>query len=418
MPSLGCVADDFTGASDAASFLAKGGMPVLLTNGVPEQEPRDTEAVVIALKSRTQETRAAVSDSLAAVKWLKARGAKQIYIKYCSTFDSTPKGNIGPIADAAMEYLGARYTVLCPGLPANGRTVTEGRLYVNGVPLDESHMKNHPLTPMWDSRIAELMRPQSRYGCMELHKEDMALPDAEIYAKIEKFGEGREHFYVIPDHEDDDDGRRIAELFGGLALLTGGSGILEPLAKRAAKDGFSAPPYTQGTEGRAILLAGSCSKATLAQIKYFIDNGGRAFKVNPAAMLRGDSDAGKIWRFAEEGGEAPTLIYSSDTSDKVKEAQTFGQEAVASLLENTMAELAKRALDAGYKRIIVAGGETSGAVTRGLGFSAFHIGRSVAPGVPVMTPYGTPDVRLVLKSGNFGQEDFFERALKMTGKED
>ena len=418
MPSLGCVADDFTGASDAASFLAKGGMPVLLTNGVPEQEPRETEAVVIALKSRTQETRAAVADSLAALKWLEARGAKQFYIKYCSTFDSTPKGNIGPIADAAMEYLGARFTVLCPGLPANGRTVTDGRLYVNGVPLDESHMKNHPLTPMWDSRIAELMRPQSKYECLELHKEDMALSDGEIYAKIEKFAEGREHFYVIPAHETEDDGERIAELFGGLTLLTGGSGILEPLAKRRSRDGHYAPSHIHGTEGRAILLAGSCSKATLAQIKYFIDNGGRAYKVNPVAMLRGEDDIENIWRFAAEDEETPTLIYSSDTSDNVKEAQAFGQEAVASLLENTMAELAKRALEAGYKRIIVAGGETSGAVTRGLGFSAFHIGRSVAPGVPVMTPYGVPDVRLVLKSGNFGQEDFFERALKMTGKEE
>lgn len=418
MPTLGCVADDFTGASDAASFLAKGGMSVLLTNGVPEHEPRETEAVVIALKSRTQEKEAAVSDSLAALKWLEARGAKQFYIKYCSTFDSTPQGNIGPIADAAMEYLGARYTVLCPGLPANGRTVSQGRLYVNGVPLDESHMKNHPLTPMWDSRIAELMRPQSRYGCMELHKDELSLPDAEIYEKIKKFGEGREHFYVIPDHETDEDGERIAWLFGGLALLTGGSGILEPLAKIASRDGHYAPSHVHGTDGRAILLAGSCSKATLGQIKHFIENGGRSYKVDPVAMLEGRDNIENIWKFAAAEPDVPTLIYSSDTSDNVKEAQTFGQEAVASLLENTMAELAKRALNAGYRRIIVAGGETSGAVTRGLGFSAFHIGRSVAPGVPVMTPYGVPDVRLVLKSGNFGQEDFFERALRMTGKEE
>ncbi len=418
MPSLGCVADDFTGASDAASFLAKGGMSVLLTNGVPEQEPRETEAVVIALKSRTQQKDAAADDSLSAVKWLEARGAKQFYIKYCSTFDSTPEGNIGPTADAVMEYIGARYTVLCPGLPANGRTVSHGRLYVNGVPLDESHMKRHPLTPMWDSRIAELMRPQSKYCCMELHKEDMERPDAWVYEKIEAFGEGREHFYVIPDHETDEDGERIAALFGRLRLLTGGSGILEPFAKIASKDRSYVRPHTAGTDGRAILLAGSCSQATLGQIKYFVKNGGRSYKVDPIAMLRGEENIENIWRFAEERNEIPTLIYSSDTSDNVKEAQTFGQETVASMLEETMAEIAKRALANGFKRIIVGGGAASGAVTSGLGISAFHIGRSVAPGVPVMTPYGVQDVRLVLKSGNFGQEDFFARALRMTGKED
>lgn len=417
MPSLGCVADDFTGASDAASFIAEGGMSALLTNGVPKEEPQESEAVVIALKSRTQQTEAAVEDSLAALKWLRGHGAARFYIKYCSTFDSTPRGNIGPVVDAAMEYLGARFTVLCPGLPANGRTVSRGRLYVNGVPLDESHMKNHPLTPMWDSRISELMRPQSRYGCMELHKDELFLPDCEIFGKIEEFGKGREHFYVIPDHETDGDGERIARLFGGLSLLSGGSGILEPLAGMTAKHGGGRQSPSGGVASRAILLAGSCSKATLGQIKDFIGKGGRSYKIEPTAMLRGEESAENIWRFAQEEPDTPTLIYSSDTSDNVKEAQSYGREAVASMLEKTMAELAERALCAGFKRIISAGGETSGAITRALGFSAFRIGKSVAPGVPVMTPDGAPDVRLVLKSGNFGQEDFFTRALEMTGKE-
>lgn len=173
---LGCIADDFTGASDAASFLVKGGMQTLLLNGIPENidmvEIARADAVVIALKTRTQETVSAVNDSLNAIKWLEKNGARHFYVKYCSTFDSTPSGNIGPICDKAMEYLGVQYTLLCPALPVNGRIVKDGILYVNGVPLAESHMKNHPLTPMHESDIALLMQPQSKYISHKL------LPDA------------------------------------------------------------------------------------------------------------------------------------------------------------------------------------------------------------------------------------------------
>lgn len=420
MPFFGCVADDFTGASDAASFLVKGGMTVQLFNGIPAGESRveeDVQAVVIALKSRTQVTAEAVEDTMKALRWMRERGVQQYYLKYCSTFDSTPQGNIGPVADAAMELLGVNHTILCPALPVNGRVVRHGDLYVNGVPLQESPMKYHPLTPMWDCKIANLMKCQSRYACVELWGEELDRPDDEIKALLaEKAAESR-RYYVIPDYRDMSDGERIVELFGDLSLLTGGSGILEPLARRWCGRKSAGKPLEIRSSGAAILLAGSCSRATLGQIRCFQDAGGPSYKIDPLAMLRGDEAAEDAWRFVEEHRGRAVLVYSSDTAENVKEAQQFGQARIARMLEQTMAELAERAVKSGISRVIVAGGETSGAVTKKLGYSSYRIGDSVAPGVPVMIPTENPDIRLVLKSGNFGQEDFFEKVLKMTDME-
>lgn len=436
MPVFGCVADDFTGAGDAASFLVKGGMSVQLFNGIPQEESRiggGVQAVVIALKSRTQKREDAVADTIAALRWLKEKGVQQFYLKYCSTFDSTPEGNIGPIADAAMEFLQVPCTVLCPALPVNGRVVKHGELYVNGVPLQESPMKHHPLTPMWDCRIARLMEPQSKYPCVELWKEQMeelahqkhrAQGDSAVWdtlrSGLPKQDASKQdapespHCYIIPDYQDEQDGSRIVELFGGLTLLTGGSGILEALAERwsGQQEPQNVPDVRTG--GQAILLAGSCSKATLGQIAHFKAHGGLSYKLDPAAMLAGSETVEDAWRFVKENWGSPVLVYSSDTAQNVKAVQQFGQERIAAMLEQAAAQLAQRAVAHGARRVIVAGGETSGAVTKRLGFSSYRIGASAAPGVPVMIPMETPDIRLVLKSGNFGQEDFFMRVLRMT----
>lgn len=412
MAVLGCIADDFTGASDAASFLVKGGMSVRLCSGVPKNENHETieeQAVVIALKSRTQKREEAVADSLKAARFLLEQGVKQIYFKYCSTFDSTPEGNIGPVADHLMELLKAPYTLLCPALPVNGRTVEDGRLMVNGVPLDKSPMRNHPLTPMWDSRIAELMRPQSSYPCIVLKRGELEgfSPEA-----------GSRPFYLIPDYKESQDGERIAEKFASLPLFTGGSGLLEPLARGwARKLGHSDLIPESGVSGRALLLAGSCSKATLGQIAWYKNQGHPCFKLYPEAMIKGSQKLEDVWEKAKtcmSQGQTP-LVYSSDTPERVKEYQQLGKEKVAQVLEQAAAELAAWAVADGCTRIICAGGETSGAVTCRLGFESYQIGESVAPGVPVMIPSGQPHIRLVLKSGNFGQEDFFGRALMITG---
>lgn len=416
MAVLGCIADDFTGASDAASFLVKGGMSVRLYNGIPEGttiSADSAQAIVIALKSRTQETESAVKDSLKAAKFLLDAGVRQIYFKYCSTFDSTSKGNIGPVADALLELTKSPCTVLCPALPVNGRTVEHGRLLVNGIPLHESHMKNHPLTPMWDCRIDKLMEPQSRYDCICLE------PD-----QLEHFSE-KEHkeqpFYIIPDYKTSGDGERIARKFSHLPLLTGGSGLLEPLAKIwAEKLSEQGSIPASPTEGKALLLAGSCSKATLGQIAWYKHHGHPAYKLDPKAMLEGTQTVEDAWNFISEYADSTetVLVYSSDTPEKVREFQKMGADTVANMLESATAELAVRAVKAGYTRIISAGGETSGAVTKGLGFSSYWMGESVAPGVPIMVPAEHPDIRLILKSGNFGQEDFFGRALSMTASDD
>lgn len=415
---LGCIADDFTGASDAASFLVKGGLRTILFNGVPEEtEITETcQAIVIALKTRTQETSAAVEETLAAARWLTGQGAKQLYIKYCSTFDSTPQGNIGPIMDALLEEYQTPYSILCPALPVNGRVVRQGHLYVNGVPLHESPMKDHPLTPMWASSIAELMKPQSKYGCTHVMKQELSLPQASIQKQMEAYGKDHAHFYVIPDYEEDQDADTIVRLFGSLPILSGGSGLLEALARSYTDSGCDNEPVQTGVSGPALLLAGSCSEMTRSQIACAQVHGIPSLKICPLALLSGEQTQEDLWAFLSQHTDTPVLLYSSDTPDNVKKTQQSGQQQIAELLEQTMAKLAKQAADTGYRRIIVAGGETSGAVTRALNFHSYLIAESVAPGVPVMIPQNNQKIRLVLKSGNFGQEDFFLRALELTGE--
>lgn len=416
--SFGCIADDFTGASDVASFLVNGGMDTVLYNGIPNEnlEIGDSKAVVIALKTRTQEKKSAIEDTLEAVKWMKNQGVKQLYIKYCSTFDSTKDGNIGPILDQILEEYNLKYTILCPSIPVNGRIVKDGHLYVNGVLLHESHMRNHPLTPMWDSDIQILMESQSKYKCLKLSSEQMKMSKSEILSIVEEFGKVNDHFYVIPDYVDENDAKKIVDVFGDLQLLSGGSGLMTSLASKYSEESKEVNKLSIETEGKGILLAGSCSRATLEQIEYFKNSGGKSVQIDPLKLLNKEQTIDDIWEFIKLNKDEEILIYSSDKSDKVKKIQEIGKDKIASLLESTMAKIAKLSVEEGYTRIIVAGGETSGAVTKNLEFESYIIGESIAPGVPVMIPCKNKDLRLVLKSGNFGQEDFFIRALNMTRK--
>lgn len=438
---LGVVADDFTGASDAASFMVQGGLDTVLFNGVPEGRPEDmaesgARAVVIALKTRTVEREEAVRESMEAFRWLREAGARHLYFKYCSTFDSTERGNIGPVADAVMEAFQIPYTLLCPSLPVNGRTVREGRLYVNGVPLDESHMRNHPLTPMWDCRIGELMRGQSQYPCVVLSGDGRidgvpgggrvdgapagpgpeALREAE--KRLERLAARTGHLYAVPDYETDGQGGEIARAFGHLPFLTGGSGLAGALSRVYAEEkgknvNNEAASLRDRTAGRAILLAGSCSAMTLKQVSAYLESGGPGLRLIPEKILAGGQTADTVWEQIKAAGRAP-LVYSSAAPGDVAKSQQLGRERVAEAIEALLAGLARRAAREGRTRIISAGGETSGAVTKALGCQGYRIGGSVAPGVPVMTPLDRPELRLILKSGNFGGEDFFARALEMT----
>jgi uncharacterized protein YgbK (DUF1537 family) len=413
---LGCVADDFTGASDAASFLVNQGIPTLLYNGIPKDVEglKNCAAVVIALKTRSAPVIKSVQDTRDAFQFLVNHDTQHLYIKYCSTFDSTPQGNIGPNIDAMLEDLNLPYTLLCPSLPVNKRIVRGGILYVDGIPLSEGHMRHHPLNPMWDSSISKLMEPQGKYPCMVLDADVLKVPDDAVYKKVEEFTHIHPHCYLIPDYEDEKQGRRVAELFGNLRLLTGGSGLLAHLADQYKMNNDIRETFTleSKTSGRSILLAGSCSKATREQVRLYRDRGGKVLEVSPVRLLAGTQTTDEIWRFIQANDDP--LLYSPGAFSEEKKETEIDPDAASARLEQVMAEIGRRAFDNGYTRIIVAGGETSGAVMLALGFDSFFIGPSVAPGVPVMIPVNHPNIRLILKSGNFGQPDFFERALNQT----
>lgn len=414
---LGCIGDDFTGSSDAASFLVNAGMKTVLLNGIQQELPDiSCDAIVVALKTRSMEKSAAVKQSLAVLEWLEQKGARHFYIKYCSTFDSTKEGNIGPIIDAALKRYREPYTVLCPALPVNKRIVKDGALWVDGILLADGPMRHHPLNPMWASDLAELMKPQGKYPSLKIpHSmlEEKTIEEIQDY--IADFAKSTDHFYVIPDYMNEDHAQKIAHLFAGLKIMTGGSGILSALGATYRDHPVQpAEALSGGVTGRGIILAGSCSTATLEQIEAFRQSGGVSFKINPLDLLNGQVSLEDIWAFVAEHAADDVLVYSSETPDAIRRNQQYGREKMAKLLEDTLAALGKRACGEGFKRIIVAGGETSGAVTLALGFHAFLIGESIAPGVPMMMPLQRQDMRIVLKSGNFGEREFFRNALNKT----
>lgn len=455
---FGCIADDFTGASDAASFLQKGGMRVVLVNGVPREPGKGglaeaVDGVVIALKSRALPPGEAVDQTLVAARWLREAGAEQIYVKYCSTFDSTEKGNIGPVCDRLLEWTGQRFTLLCPSLPANGRTVKNGILYVNGTPLAESPMSRHPVNPMKKSRIRDLMEGQSRYPCYETGAGCGGVAEGEL----------PEHYYLVPDYETQKDGQAIARRFGDLGLLTGGSGLCEALAeyhveKRGGRGrqgkqedgnrerqevsrgwqenqevsrGWPEDGTAMGREQKKLLiLAGSCSAATRRQIEAWKQAGGSCLRINPRQLLEDFSvlEQAKerirkmegellVYSAPAAGGEAGEESRENRAENQAEkrpagraENREAGQGELSAVLDRAFSGLALYGRSCGCKRLVVAGGETSGAVTRALGYQAFYVRDSIAPGVPVLVPAEDRSMALVLKSGNFGGERFFEDA--------
>lgn len=416
---LGCIGDDFTGSSDAASFLAKEGIKTLLFNGIPKdnEELEDCAAIVIALKTRNVAPSKASKDTLQAMKWLEKQGIEQYYIKYCSTFDSTPKGNIGPDIDAALENYNIPYTVLCPSLPVNKRVVKNGILIVDGKPIAEGHMAHHPLNPIWASEISALMRDQGKYECLVLNEQIMNEKKEEILSVVNNFAKNHKHFYVIPEYATDEQGKKIVDVFGDLKLLTGGSGLLEFLADKYTQlyDCVEGDHEPTSVKGKGIALSGSCSTATCAQCNKY-SSGKPSIAIYPEKLLTGEQSAEKVWNVVKKYPEQEFLIYSAGATDpKSRQYSTKEREMEASnVLETTMAQIARYAYNDGYTRIICAGGETSGAIALELGFDAFIIGQSIAPGVPVLTPLHNKNIRVVMKSGNFGQDDFFDRAFNIT----
>jgi 3-dehydrotetronate 4-kinase len=406
---LGAIGDDFTGSSDLANTLTKQGMRTAQFVGVPDAPADPTvEAGVVALKSRSIPAAEAVRKSLAALDWLRAQGCRQFLFKYCSTFDSTDAGNIGPVAEALAEALDARQVIVCPAFPATGRTIAHGHLFVGDRLLSESGMENHPLTPMTDPDIRRVMARQSKGAVGHVGYATVAKgADAIRAAMAVESDAGRD--LIVMDALSDEDLMRIGAAADGLPLLTGGSGVAIGLPANFRAKGLieDAGMAWRGEAGRAAAVCGSCSAMTRKQVAWHAARH-PTFEIDADAAMAGKLAARDVrdWCLAQEG---TPLVYSSADPERVRAVQArHGRDAVAGRLEGLFAELARLLVAGGVTRLISAGGETSGAVVEGLGLSALRIGPEIDPGVPAMR--AGEDLVIALKSGNFGSEDFFEKA--------
>lgn len=414
---LGCIADDFTGATDLANNLVRAGMRVVQTIGVPAADVAiDADAIVVALKSRTAPVDAAVAESLAACRWLRARGAAQIYFKVCSTFDSTAEGNIGPVAEALLDELQADFAIVTPAFPENGRTVFKGHLFVGDGLLSDSPMRQHPLTPMTDANLVRVLQAQCRTRRVGLiERAVVARGEAAVRARAQAL-QAQGVSFAIADAIADDDLRVLAAAASDLRLLVAGSGLaigipalhgLQPRAEAA-----QLPP----PRGARAIVSGSCSTATQAQVAAFIAAGGAAFAVDPLRLAAGDDVAQQALEWARpQLGEKPLLVYATADAAAVKSVQaTLGAARAGALVEEGLARVAQGLVHAGVGQLVVAGGETSGACVQALGIETLRIGVQIDPGVP-WCHAATQRIHLALKSGNFGGADFFSRAFKMLG---
>jgi uncharacterized protein YgbK (DUF1537 family) len=421
---LGVIADDFTGASDIANTLAKGlpgagGLRTAQYLGVPEAPASpEIEAGAIALKSRSIPAAEAVELSLRALAWLKAQGCRQFVFKYCSTFDSTSAGNIGPVGEALADALGVKGVVACPAFPAVGRTVYQGHLFVNGRLLNESGLQHHPLNPMTDPDIRRWLQRQSKdvVGMVPwpiVHKG----PDSLRAALDETAGRGET--LVIVDALADEDLVTIGRACRNAPLLTGGSGIALALPANFLEEGLASGGAVSfaGVAGPEAILAGSCSGATRSQIEVHAA-GHPSLQVDVDEVMKGGLAANILVDFIRaHEGEKP-LVYSSATPDEVAALQEkYGRERVAAALDELFATTAQALVASGVRRLVIAGGETSGAVVSALDLGALMIGPEIDPGVPVLISEGPRPLALALKSGNFGAPDFFAKALRSFGGE-
>lgn len=417
-PLLGCIADDFTGATDLANVLVRGGMRTVQSIGIPSAEVAaglDADAIVIALKSRTTPVAEAVEESLAALEWLQARGCEQIFFKYCSTFDSTAAGNIGQVSEALLNKLGSDFTLACPAFPENGRTIFRGHLFVQDQLLSESGMQHHPLTPMTDANLVRVLQSQTTLKVGLLRYDAVARGVDGLKARIAELrAEGVS--MAVADALSDADLYTLGSACAGLPLLTGGSGLALGLPENFRRAGklrdfdVSALPQVTGGE---VVLAGSASVATNGQVAAWLEAGRPAYRIKPLALAAGEPVVAEALAFARDAGQT-VLIYATSAPDEVKAVQAeLGVERAGALVEQALGQIAAGLRDSGVRRFVVAGGETSGAVVQALNVQLLQIGAQIDPGVPAtISTNAAGHLALALKSGNFGGRDFFAKALK------
>ena len=414
---LGVIADDVTGATDIASTLVNQGLRVTQVLGVPGEsfDPGEAQVIVVALKSRTNAAVEAVTWSLQALHWLRAQGAEQIVFKYCSTFDSTADGNIGPVADALMDELDTRFAFVCPAFPDNQRTVYRGHLFVADALLSESSMKDHPLTPMRDASLLRLLRAQSSKP-VGLISHDIVSQGAKAIEQAvnELIKQGVS--YGVVDVLSNADLLAIGEVAANHSLVTGGSAIAAGLARNFKQ---VVPPTQDAAarfapSGRALVIAGSCAEATRRQIAAAQDSWPHR-KIDLDALQHDPSGIDPLVSWAiEQNQQLPVLIYASSTPQEVAAMQDrYGIENAGTMVERALSEIAHKLVEAGFRRLIVAGGETSAAVLSTLDIEALRIGAQIDPGVPWTSTLSERPLMLALKSGNFGGDDFFSRAFAL-----
>lgn len=446
MLKIGCIADDFTGATDLANNLVRRGMRVVQAIGAPDAAQNvDADAVVIALKTRTMASAEAVRQSLEALRWLQAQGAQQIYFKYCSTFDSTAQGNIGPVTEALMQALGTGFTVASPAFPDNQRTVFKGYLFVGDVLLNESGMQHHPLTPMADANLVRVLQAQCRGKVGLIDYKVVAGGEAAIRQRMRELQADGVAIAIV-DAVSNEDLQRLGPALQGMPLVTAGSGVaiglpqnfgIQPSAQAAAL------PPPQGSQA---VLSGSCSLATQRQVTHFQQTGRPAMALDPQRIAAGADVVAEVLAWAQPLlGSGPLLVYSTANTDAVKAAQRqLGVDAAGALVERTLAAIARGLVGLGVRQLVVAGGETSGACVQALGITQMKIGAQIDPGVPwchakikpprsalrvLAAPQGgvtdlgaarrsadavvEEGLHLTLKSGDFGSDDFFTKAFAM-----
>ncbi|MGP2543294.1 3-oxo-tetronate kinase [Yersinia sp. 2541 StPb PI] len=412
---LGVIADDFTGATDIASFLVENGMSTVQINGVPDADYHvNADAAVVSLKSRSCPTATAVADSLAALAWLQTQGCQQFYFKYCSTFDSTAQGNIGPVTDALLDALGQQQTIISPALPVNGRTVYQGYLFVMGQLLAESGMRNHPVTPMTDSNLLRLMDAQARGRSGLINSTVM---DQGVQAVRSQLAHLKEEGirYVVLDSLNESHLLTQGEAVRDMVLVTGGSGLAIGLARQWAGDESHQPQATSAgaPQGKlCVVLSGSCSAMTNRQVARYAQQAPSQSVDIACCLNEPESYAEELcaWVMENAGGPLAPLLYATAEPEVLQKIQQqWGAAASSEAVERLFGTIAHRLQQLGFQRFIVAGGETSGIVAQSLGIQAFHIGPAISPGVPWVKSTDHP-VSLALKSGNFGDENFFARA--------
>lgn len=410
---IGVIADDFTGATDAASFIVKNGLTAIQFSGVPDNNISiETDTCVIALKSRSCSVAEAIEASLQACRWLKDQGCTLIYFKYCSTFDSTSDGNIGPVVDALMRELNTSKTIVCPALPVNGRTVYQGHLFVYEQLLSESGMRNHPITPMTESNLIKLMEAQSQ-GKAGLVKYEELTDVSSIKTRFLQL-ERQSYKYFICDTITQDNLNQIGEACADFDLVTGGSGLVGAIAKAASNNAVhNQAAFVPRKQGKGLIISGSCSVMTNKQVEEYSQHA-PSYQIDVEMCINNPQYVNQVlgWVLSQSDVQLYPLVYATVPANHLSAIQEKYGATASEKIEALFHKLVCLLQEYEYHTIISAGGETSGTVTQALNINGLLVGQEISPGVPWVSSLDGK-IALALKSGNFGDEAFFKKAQEM-----